>query len=577
MSTAKTGESPSTYRSWLSRLGWAVVVVHVAAVAWSGYVHTPVLDEIAHLPAGLAVLKLGRTDVYSVNPPAVKFVAALPLLLVDHQEDWSTLDVSQRKRQEWLLGHQFIRLNGRRTWWLMTLARWSCLPFTVMGALVCWKWANEVLGPEGGFVSLLLWCCSPNVIGYASLITPDIPSSSCFLLASYLFHKWLQSGTWPRVFLCGGAFGLLLLVKTQWIILLAIWPILLGCLLWKHDQLRRQNLAQFAVILLLAWNILCAGYGFRGVGTRLGTIPFYSAMLTGETRHPTSAGPDRIQWKFLHDVPSPLPVDFIQGIDRQKIDFEMGRQCYLLGKWYERGHWSFYIVALAVKLPSGLILLLFCGAILVMVHWSRSIGELREFSALFLPAMVLFAIASMQTGLHTYFRYMTPVLPVAYLFAAWTWQSLRQTRLHWFATLCCALCVVESLAVYPHGMSFFNMLSGGSAHGHKILTDANIDWGQDLMFVERWIEDHPEARPITLTTWELFDPNEFGLPPALKDPTKPGPGWHIVSLNKLNWPNDQFNKLAAMTPVDRIGYSHVVIYIPERPDNGEPVTADKSL
>ncbi|MCA9033164.1 MAG: hypothetical protein KDA66_20260, partial [Planctomycetaceae bacterium] len=77
--------------------------------------------------------------------------------------------------------------------------------------------------------------------------------------------------------------------------------------------------------------------------------------------------------------------------------------------------------------------------------------------------------------------------------------------------------------------------------------------------------------------WELFDPNEFGLPPALKDPTKPGPGWHIVSLNKLNWPNDQFNKLAAMTPVDRIGYSHVVIYIPERPDNSEPVAADKSL
>lgn len=557
-------------------MGWIVLVLHIFAVAWSAYVHTPVVDEIGHLPAGLAVWRFGRTNVYNVNPPAVKAVAALPLLVVDHEEDWSVLEVSQRERQEWLLGHQFVRVNGRRFWWLMTLARWSCLPFTVIGALVCWKWAREVVGPEGGFVALLFWCCSPNVIGYASLITPDIPSASCFLLASYLFYKWLESGTWLRVLSCGGAFGLLLLVKTQWIILLALWPLLSGWWLWTNKQQRRLKLAQFVVLLLIAWNVLCTGYGFRGVGTRLGTLSFYSAMLTGETHHASSDGPAQLRWEFLRDMPSPLPVDFIQGIDRQKVDFEVGRQCYLFGQWRERGHWSFYLITLAVKLPSGLLILLGFGVAFLIFQWPGSARELNQFSVLLIPTLVFFVIASSQTRLHTYFRYMTPALPMIYLFAAWAWCALQKTRFHWVGIVCCVLFVSESLWAYPHGMSFFNAVSGGSANGHRILTDANVNWGQDVKFVERWIEDHPEARPVTLTTWELFDPGEFGLPRALEDPTHPGPGWHIVSLNKLNWENGQFDQLAAITPVDRIAYSHVVIYVPEEHALGALHEADES-
>jgi hypothetical protein len=43
-------------------------------------------------------------------------------------------------------------------------------------------------------------------------------------------------------------------------------------------------------------------------------------------------------------------------------------------------------------------------------------------------------------------------------------------------------------------MSYFNEAVGGPENGHAYLVDSNIDWGQDLFFLRRWLDKHPEAR-----------------------------------------------------------------------------------
>jgi hypothetical protein len=55
-----------------------------------------------------------------------------------------------------------------------------------------------------------------------------------------------------------------------------------------------------------------------------------------------------------------------------------------------------------------------------------------------------------------------------------------------------ALCghVVESFAVRPHYLAFFNALAGGPSQGYRHLVDSSLDWGQDLPGLKRWLDEH---------------------------------------------------------------------------------------
>ena len=144
--------------------------------------------------------------------------------------------------------------------------------------------------------------------------------------------------------------------------------------------------------------------------------------------------------------------------------------------------------------------------------------------------------------------------------------------------------IASSLWYYPHSLSYFNEVVGGPEHGHEHLLDSSISWGQDLLFLKKWYDEHPEARPLYLATYGLVDPSavgvEFALPaPLPKDSGQPGPGWYAIDVNYLRGsrrpaPNGKGSQKAlwrgsadlqyfnALEPVARIGYSSLVYQIP---------------
>jgi hypothetical protein len=56
-------------------------------------------------------------------------------------------------------------------------------------------------------------------------------------------------------------------------------------------------------------------------------------------------------------------------------------------------------------------------------------------------------------------------------------QSLDTLLLFWAA--------FGSIRLWPHQEAFFNELAGGPENGSELLVDANIDWGQDLIFLRQ--------------------------------------------------------------------------------------------
>ena len=182
-------ESPRITRRTLAVL----LAIHTGLLAYSAYVHSPTVNEPGHLVAGLSHWKFGRFDIFIVNPPLVKLVAALPVMAVGYQEDWSGFYVGPGARPEVAMGEDFVAANGERSFFLFMVARWACIPFSWLGAIVCYLWARDLYGRPSGVFAAAIWCFEPNILAHASLITPDAGATAFGLAACYTFWRWLRS------------------------------------------------------------------------------------------------------------------------------------------------------------------------------------------------------------------------------------------------------------------------------------------------------------------------------------------------------------------------------------------------
>ena len=58
---------------------------------------------------------------------------------------------------------------------------------------------------------------------------------------------------------------------------------------------------------------------------------------------------------------------------------------------------------------------------------------------------------------------------------------------------------------YPYTLTFFNLFVGGPANGYKYLADSNVDWGQGLKLLKRWM-DREGVEQVGLAYFGTADP-----------------------------------------------------------------------
>jgi hypothetical protein len=82
---------------WLiqSKIVWlwvlTILAIHAGLLGWSAAWHAPTDDEVGHLSAGISHWHFARFDLYRVNPPLVRALAALPVVLSKPKVDWTLL------------------------------------------------------------------------------------------------------------------------------------------------------------------------------------------------------------------------------------------------------------------------------------------------------------------------------------------------------------------------------------------------------------------------------------------------------------------------------------------------------
>jgi hypothetical protein len=435
-----------------------LLAIHAGLLTYSATRHSPTMLEPALLASGLSHWEFGRFELYRVNPPLVRMIAAIPVIAAGYESDWSGFYESPGARPEFSMGADFIAANGERSIWLFTIARWACIPFSLIGGLFAFAYSRELWKSDGaGLVTLTLWCFEPNILAHAELITNDVACTALGLGATWLFWRWLRQPTWGRAAAAGAVLGLAQLSKSSWLMLFGLWPLL--WVVWAiahrrhcprqdnttapaeslNSQLSTLNsLAQLASLLALALYLLNLGYVFDGTFTRLKEFDFISTSLTGLEKS-GDAG-NRFRGSWLGELPVPFPKQYVLGLDIQKHDFESwSRPSYLRGEWKQGGWWYYYLYGLWVKVPHGVQLIILMAFLYPAWRWlvrsresrvqspEQPTGEhlhaldsgLSALDSLILltPGIALFILVSSQTAMNEHFRYVLPTIGTLLVYA----------------------------------------------------------------------------------------------------------------------------------------------------------------
>ncbi len=464
-----------------------VLVVYVLLVSYSAVRHAPAWDEFGHLPAGIMHLRDADYRPYRTNPPLVRMLAALPVLRSDVARHLPHSPAG--RRPEWLAAKTFAERAGRRLGSYYAAARLTLLPLLLVGPLCVYSWANSLWGAPAGIAAAVLYCISPTVLAYSALMTPDAVAASMGVAALYCYRQWLQEATsLRRTVLAGLTLGAALATKYTMLLLLPFWALAPAWLRGRYVGRCRLSafgcwIAQLGIALLL----VNAVYRFQGTGTPLSTLPVQSRRCQSLMGLLHRAG-------VLEFIRVPLPAQFVLGIDEQFVEFERGYWSYLRGTWKLGGWWYYYLYALLVKEPTALWLLLSWSVVRVVRHPV----PLGEQILLFGPAALILAVLSSHTGFNHHVRYALPALPFLVIWAAGAVSGRgllgdrrRVLSLRVLGWSLVGAAVLSSLSQWPHSESYFCWLVGGPRRGAEHLLDSNIDWGQDVSYLARWLRQHP--------------------------------------------------------------------------------------
>lgn len=564
----------------------------------------PHVDETAHLPSGISHWKFSSFDGYRVNPPLVRVVTSWVALGLEDNYEWKWHSFAPGSRPEFLWAS--ISLHVRRVDLVgdFVAARLVGLVFTIGGFILLMAFAKCI---SCTFLVLLVgfWSFAPNFLANAPTIGPDVGSVTMGLLGSYACWKYLHAPGLEAAMQAGLALGLALLTKLTWLTGVVTLPMtVVVCWLLMSPRLPQRAWRLRIADLLLYWcialSILNAGYLFEGSFKPAGQYEFCSEMLGGEGCNASVHG-NRFKDHWLANAPVPVPRNYLMGIDYLKYEVEEKKWSFLNGEW-KFGSWPhYYIMTTLLKTPEPTLVGALIGLGVLISGIRRRMVKpevISMFLFLIVPAALCFASVSLQGGFNHHHRYVLMIYPPIYAMAAYIASPVGLVLLRFRFPFCgpkkrsiavplaftlVSLSAVSSLRVHPHYTSYFNTLSGGPENGWRLLGFSNIDWGQDILEVDKWLKENAEKRPLVMDidyfgmNGDLFDvptsnppqlPSDASILEVRKSITETQ--WWIISVKKLyNLPgHDGIQYLQQIEPVDRIAYAYHVYRI-------DPLPVDK--
>jgi hypothetical protein len=531
-----------------------LLLAATALAAGSAAQKSVTVDEFPGLPLGLATLKTSDAHLGVTTPLLPSVLAALPLLATSAQFDPAPV---AGYTSSWQCGGQFLRENALAPG-ISLESRGRYHDFFLLGRVVSlvvllatcgmsYGYARSLYGPLGGLIAAGFACFSPNLLAHGPLVTPDIYLTAAIVGSLWAFDRLLRRPDLKSASALGAALGLAALAKLTGLLLLGIFPALLLAMQLAARFGKRPAAADdgdlnfaasrktwLALIAACSLAIVVVNLAYLGGGSfaPLGAYEFASRQL------------QTVQRLLPGWLPVPLPRFFFLGIDAQWA--EEGYTAYLMGEFNEQGFYYYYLVGWLVKTPLPVMLL--CG---LACAWGGPLGR-RELLLLGTAAALVcfFSLARHKNIGMRYVLFLEPLAAIwiARLAASPRWKSAARSIIAWATGLGFACLLAANLSIWPDYLAWFNWASGGPNHGHYYLLDSNLDWGQDLIALERYM-DREGIESIDLAYFGRVPPEVYGIryrplgaaPPQRYAAISANLLWgrmYIVNGDPRYWPDD---------------------------------------
>lgn len=565
-------------------------------------------DELTHIASGYYMLSTGDLSLHSGHPVFVQLLMTLPLLTMDlalppHNTpffkpgEYTTLE-------NWKYGYDFLyKTNRDKADQIIFSSRLVVVLLSLILAFYIFVWAKELYGERAGFFALFLYVFSPNILAHSRLTTMEMGITTLTFVAVYYFRKLMFTPRISHLILAGTFLGLALVSKITSGLLIPVYFLymilfvkyqppdasLFANRLPKVLSGRLPSLMTLLFgVLITAWFVINLCYGFQGVFKPLDVFAGKSSAalaeklfsMTGVSLH-----------RFISALPVPFPAALVDAFKYQYAHALQGHPTFLMGHYSLKGWWYYHLVAFFIKVPIPVLLLVIASIVLIIRKFISHERLSVDDYILLIPIFSLFLLVSIG-NIKEGFRHLIPILPFLYVFLSKVltikWR-LKKLVVPVFSLLC-GWYLVTSLSIYPHYLAYFNELVGGPKNGYKYLVDSNLDWGQDLKGLKKYMIGNNISK-IKLSYFGSSDPSLYGidydyLPSIGLKPSNPKAKWWYedgyqencepvhgtIAISATNLQgmllrdHNCFDWIKEYEPIEKIGYSIFVYNLPPQPE-----------
>jgi len=420
-------------------------------------------DEILHLEAGLVFWQKRDFTIEPFNPPLARELIVLPLLF-----DQKIID------DPYLFWPRIITVL-----------------FSLGLAVIVYLWSKSLF-------SLLVLIFTPEILAHAHYANTDLVSTFFILLSLFLFDKYFLGAKklgWKNYLLVGICAGLALATKTTAIFFVLI-PIFSFWMLFpRHRKLSLKGvfLSIFAILIVI-WS------------TYFFTLEPVLGYRADPNRQAFALVKKYPRTSFLLDTPVPLG-SYLSTLKQNILSNQTSKfpkNTVFLGKFTQGVPGIYLWLVFLIKTPIPLLLLLFWS---FLRRAQTKEEKYLKFILIFIFMEMIFLGSNLRLR---YFLIVYPLLTISTGKVVNEWLKKAKGRYVVIAGVLMMWLVAGTLSVFPHFLTFFNEISGGRNNGYKYVVDSNLDWGQGLPTLRKYLQER-QVRQVQLAYFGSVEPEIYGL------------------------------------------------------------------
>jgi 4-amino-4-deoxy-L-arabinose transferase-like glycosyltransferase len=410
--------------------------------------------------------------------------------------------------------------------------------------MALWFATRRMFSEGAANLALALFAFTPSLIANFSLATTDGIGALFIFLVAIQLVRWRHRSAMANTIMMGVVLAGLLLSKfyAPPLVLLALVLMLLidvsGRRLFSRKLNWKPALTALAIAVFLVW----AGYFFHVSHLKIGD----GQILVSYPNRPVKTYETHSSLHLSVYVPA---GEFVEGLREVVRNNHHGRPAWFLGRIYPNGgNKLYYPVTILLKWPLILLLMVILSLVLGVRRTSSDSGDLLMMMTF---PLVYFALALTSTY-NIGERHILPLYPFALLISGGVWEHMRRSRLApTLVVLALCLNAADVLRYAPDYLSYFN-ISVKPKESWQLLTDSNLDWGQGLIALRTYEQQHPH-QVVHLAYFGTIDPALYGVRSVPLNPGEEPTGTIVIGGTMLS----------GQTLSDPSGYRWLWSYPPE--------------